>query len=131
MRGRFEYSPNLPCIEAYASELNQVWTNIIDNAVDAMNGKGEITLKTYEEADQVVVEIIDNGPGIPKEIQSRILEPFFTTKPPGQGTGLGLHISHDIVANRHHGQLLVKSKPGETKFQIILPKQINGEDNHV
>ena len=126
-----EYSPNLPRIEAYASELNQVWTNIIDNAVDAMNGKGEITLRTKEENDQVVVEISDNGPGIPKDIQSRILEPFFTTKPPGQGTGLGLHISHDIVVNRHHGQLLVKSKPGETKFQIILPKQINGEDNHV
>ena len=126
-----EYSPELPRIEAYASELNQVWTNIIDNAVDAMNGKGEITIRTQDDGDQVLVEIIDNGPGIPKEIQSRILEPFFTTKPPGQGTGLGLHISHDIVVNRHHGQLLVKSKPGETKFQIILPKQINGEENNV
>ncbi len=126
-----EYSPELPRIEAYASELNQVWTNIIDNAVDAMDGKGQITIRTYEERDQVVVEIIDDGPGIPKEIQSRILEPFFTTKPPGQGTGLGLHISHDIVVNRHRGQLLVKSKPGETNFKIVLPKQINGEVNHV
>lgn len=126
-----EYSPGLPRIEAYASELNQVWTNIIDNAVDAMNGKGEITIRTQEENDQVVVEIIDNGPGIPKEIQSRILEPFFTTKPPGQGTGLGLHISHDIVANRHHGRLLMKSRPGETKFRIILPKKINEEESHV
>jgi signal transduction histidine kinase len=120
-----EYSPDLPRIEAYASELNQVWTNIIDNAVDAMNGKGEIKIKTYEEDQRVIVEIADNGPGIPGEIQSRIFEPFFTTKAPGQGTGLGLHISHDIIANRHHGQLTVKSKPGETKFRVILPKQIN------
>jgi signal transduction histidine kinase len=120
-----EYSPNLPRIEAYASELNQVWTNIIDNAVDAMHRKGEIRIKTYEEDHHVIVEIADNGPGIPKDIQSRIFEPFFTTKAPGQGTGLGLHISHDIIANRHHGQLLVESKPGETKFKIILPKKIN------
>jgi len=120
-----EYSSNLPRIEAYASELNQVWTNIIDNAADAMGGKGEITLKTYQEDHHVVVEIIDNGPGIPENIQSRIYEPFFTTKPPGKGTGLGLHISHDIVANRHHGQLLVESKPGETKFKVILPERIS------
>jgi signal transduction histidine kinase len=122
-----EYSANLPRIEAFASELNQVWTNIIDNAIDAMNGKGEIKIKTYQEDNRVIVEIADNGPGIPEEIQSRILEPFFTTKAPGQGTGLGLHISHDIVANRHHGQLLVESRPGETKFKVILPKQIKGE----
>ncbi|MGZ9224350.1 MAG: ATP-binding protein [Anaerolineales bacterium] len=125
-----EYSPNLPQIEAFASELNQVWTNIIDNAIDAMNGKGEIKIKTYHEDNRVIVEITDNGSGIPEEIQSRILEPFFTTKAPGQGTGLGLHISHDIVANRHHGQLLVESKPGETKFKVILPKQIKGENKH-
>lgn len=116
-----EYSPSLPRIEAYASELNQVWTNIIDNAVDAMNGKGEIKIKTYKEDHRVVIEIADNGPGIPDKIQSRIFEPFFTTKAPGQGTGLGLHISHDIIVNRHHGQLLVESKPGATKFKIILP----------
>ena len=125
-----EYSPNLPHIEAYASELNQVWTNIIDNAIDAMNGKGEIKVRTYVEDQRVIVEIIDNGPGIPEEIQSRIFEPFFTTKAPGHGTGLGLHISHDIIANRHHGQLLVESKPGETKFKVILPKQIKGENKH-
>jgi len=125
-----EYSANLPHIEAYASELNQVWTNIIDNAVDAVSGKGEIILRTYEEDGHVVVEIIDNGPGIPEEIQTRIYEPFFTTKPPGKGTGLGLHISHDIIANRHHGQLLVESKPGETKFKAVLPIQIRGEKNH-
>jgi len=116
-----EYSQNLPHIEAYASELNQVWTNIIDNAIDAMNGKGEIKIRTYEEDHRVIVEIVDNGPGIPEEIQSRIFEPFFTTKAPGHGTGLGLHISHDIIANRHRGQLLVESKPGESKFKVILP----------
>ncbi len=122
-----DYSTNLPRIEAYASELNQVWTNIIDNAVDAMNGRGEITLMTYKDDNHVIVEIIDNGPGIPDEIQSRIYEPFFTTKAPGKGTGLGLHISHDIIANRHHGQLLVESKPGETKFKAVLPIQIRGD----
>jgi signal transduction histidine kinase len=125
-----EYSPSLTRIEAYASELNQVWTNIIDNAVDAMNGKGEITLRTYEEDRHVVVEIIDNGPGIPEDIQLRIYEPFFTTKPPGKGTGLGLHTSHDIIANRHHGQLLAVSKPGETKFRIVLPIQMRGAGKH-
>ncbi len=125
-----DYSPGLPRIEAYASELNQVWTNIIDNAIDAMNGKGEISLHTYAEGNHVVVEIIDNGPGIPEQIRSRIFEPFFTTKPVGQGTGLGLHISHDIIANRHHGQLLVESKPGATKFKVILPKQLKGADKH-
>ena len=119
-----EYASNLPRIEAYASELNQVWTNIIDNAIDAMNGKGEITLKTHAEDNHVVVEITDNGPGIPEEIQSRIFDPFFTTKAPGKGTGLGLHISHDIVANRHHGQLLLESKAGETTFKVILPLKL-------
>jgi len=123
-----DYDPNLPRIEAYASELNQVWTNIIDNAIDAMNGNGEITLRTYEENDQVVVEFIDNGPGVPKEIQPRIYEPFFTTKPPGQGTGLGLHVTHDIVTNRHQGLMLLESMPGKTKFKIILPKQIRKEE---
>ncbi len=120
-----DYAPNLPRIEAYASELNQVWTNIIDNAVDAMSGKGELKIKTYQKDHHVVVEITDNGPGIPEEIQSRIFEPFFTTKAPGQGTGLGLHISHDIIANHHHGQLTVQSKPGETKFRAVLPVKIN------
>jgi signal transduction histidine kinase len=119
-----EYSPNLPRIEAYASELNQVWTNIIDNAIDAMGGKGEIVLRTTMMDDKVLVEIADNGPGIPEANQTRIFEPFFTTKPPGSGTGLGLHISHDIIANRHHGQIKVESKPGETKFKVILPVRI-------
>ena len=119
-----EYSVNLPRIEAYASELNQVWTNIMDNAIDALNGRGEIILRTYAEDNHVIVEIVDNGPGIPENIRSRIYEPFFTTKPPGKGTGLGLHISHDIVANRHHGQLLVESQVGETRFKVLLPVRI-------
>jgi len=125
-----EYATDLPRIEAYASELNQVWTNIIDNAVDAMDGKGEIIIRTRREGSQVVVEIIDNGPGIPDNIRSRIFEPFFTTKPPGQGTGLGLHITHDIIVNRHHGILQVKSKPGETIFKVTLPVRIKGDESN-
>ncbi len=124
-----QYSSSLPRIEAYASELNQVWTNILDNAIDAMHGKGEISLHTYLQDDQVVIDISDNGPGIPPDIQQRIFEPFFTTKPPGLGTGLGLHISNDIVANRHHGQIKVFSKPGETLFRTILPRRIQGAQN--
>lgn len=120
-----EYAPDLPHIEAYASELNQVWTNILDNAIDAMNGRGIICLRTYAGEKHVIVEIVDNGPGIPEDICSRIFEPFFTTKAPGKGTGLGLHISHDIVANHHHGLLLVESKPGQTKFKVMLPLKIS------
>jgi signal transduction histidine kinase len=104
------------------SELNQVWTNIIDNAIDAMAGKGELTLRTFMAEKTITVEIADNGQGILPEHQTRIFEPFFTTKPPGQGTGLGLHIAHSIIA-RHQGQLHVTSQPGTTCFQIILPIQ--------
>jgi predicted CoA-binding protein/CRP-like cAMP-binding protein/anti-sigma regulatory factor (Ser/Thr protein kinase) len=124
---RREYAPNLPRIEAYASELNQVWTNIIDNAVDAMSGSGELSLRTYAKNNRVFVEISDNGPGISQEICARIFEPFFTTKPPGSGTGLGLYISHQIIANRHQGQLLVESQTGRTTFTVILPFQPKGE----
>ncbi len=115
------YTRNLPKIEAYASELNQVWTNIIDNALDAMKGEGELTLCTYPEPDNLCVEICDNGPGIPPEIQSRIFEAFFTTKPVGKGTGLGLHISYNIIVLKHHGRITVESKPGYTCFKIALP----------
>jgi signal transduction histidine kinase len=104
--------------------LNQVWTNIIDNALDAMGGQGKLVLRTYAQDGRVVVEIGDNGPGIPPEIQSRIFEPFFTTKPPGVGTGLGLHIAYDIVAQKHQGQIQVTSQPGATCFQITLPIQL-------
>jgi len=118
-----EYAPDLPHIEAYGSELNQVWTNIIDNAVDAMKGQGQLVLRTYPQDDQVVVEIADDGPGIPAEIQSRIFDPFFTTKPPGSGTGLGLHIAYNIV-QRHSGQIRVTSQPGATRFEVTLPVQL-------
>jgi signal transduction histidine kinase len=115
------YSADLPSIQAYGSELNQVWTNIIDNASAAMQGQGEIILRTRREKNWVVVEIEDNGPGIPPEIQSKIFDPFFTTKPPGEGTGLGLNISHNIIVQKHQGQISVSSQPGRTCFQIKLP----------
>ncbi|MEW6093088.1 MAG: ATP-binding protein [Chloroflexota bacterium] len=118
-----EYDANLPHIEAYGSELNQVWTNIIDNAIDAMEGKGELTLRTFSKDSKVIVEIGDTGCGIPAEIQERIFEPFYTTKPPGKGTGLGLHIAYTIV-NNHYGQIRVTSKPGMTRFQVALPVQL-------
>jgi len=114
------YAPDLPRIEAFAGELNQVWTNILDNAIDALGQSGEITIHTYRDGDQVVVELGDNGPGIPGEIQSRVFEPFFTTKPPGVGTGLGLNIAYNVI-NKHYGEIRLKSKPGETCFQVRLP----------
>lgn len=116
-----EYSPDLPKIEAYASELNQVWTNLIDNAVDAMDGQGQITIRSRREGDWVVVEIEDNGPGIPPEHQERIFDSFFTTKPPGQGSGLGLHTTYNIVVRKHRGDIKVFSRPGATCFQVWLP----------
>lgn len=116
-----EYSENLPLIHAYGSELNQVWTNIIDNALDAMNGKGEISLKTFSRDGWIIVEIKDSGPGIPEEIQSKVFDPFYTTKPPGKGTGLGLNISHNIITQKHKGEISLDSKPGETCFRIKLP----------
>ena len=116
-----EYSENLPHIQAYGSELNQVWTNIIDNAIDAMSGNGRITIKTYKENQHLVVELKNSGPGIPEDIQSKIFDPFFTTKSVGKGTGLGLNISHNIIVQKHKGEIKVKSRPGETYFQIKLP----------
>lgn len=115
------YDRNLPEINAYGSELNQVWTHLIDNAVDAMNGKGTLKITTTREGDSIRVEITDSGAGIPPEIQSRIFETFFTTKPVGQGTGLGLDIVRRIVENRHHGTIALESKPGATRFSIRLP----------
>ncbi len=121
-----DYSTDLPRIEAYASELNQVWTNIIDNAIDAMDGHGQIIIRTYREDEFIVVEIQDNGPGIPEEVRLRIFEPFFTTKGPGVGTGLGLHITNNIV-HRHDGLIQVESRPGETIFKISLPLRLKGK----
>jgi len=107
-------------VNSFGSELNQVWTNIIDNAIDAMGGKGELRVRTYREDTCVVVEIGDNGPGISPEIQSRIFEPFFTTKGVGEGTGLGLDTVQRIV-KKHKGNIQVSSKPGDTRFQVWLP----------
>jgi signal transduction histidine kinase len=118
-----EFDPDLPKIPAYAGELNQVWTNLIDNAAQAMNGTGTLTIRTAREDDCVLVEIGDTGPGIPAAIQKRIFEPFFTTKPVGEGTGLGLDIAWRIVVNKHHGDLRVESVPGDTRFQVRLPIQ--------
>jgi signal transduction histidine kinase len=115
-----EYDPALPTILARGSELNQVWTNLIDNAVDAMKGRGRITLITRCEADFVMVEVADNGPGIPPDVLPRIFEPFFTTKEIGVGTGLGLDISYRIV-QQHDGTMEVHSQPGHTRFIIRLP----------
>jgi signal transduction histidine kinase len=116
-----DYAPGLPRIPAYPGELNQVWTNLIDNAADAMAGTGTLTVRTSADRDQLLVDFGDTGPGIPREVQPRIFEPFFTTKPVGQGTGLGLDISWRIVVNRHHGDLRVESAPGSTHFLVRLP----------
>ncbi len=116
-----DYDRRLPAVPGYAGELNQVWTNLIDNAVAAMAGKGTLTVRTAPDRDGVLVEIGDTGPGVPPEISERIFEPFFTTKPVGQGTGLGLDISWRIVVNKHHGDLRVESVPGDTRFRVWLP----------
>ena len=116
-----DYDRTLPKIPAYASELNQVWTNLVDNAVDAMGGQGTLTITTSRDGDSVLVEFADTGPGVPEEIRNRIFEPFFTTKPVGQGTGLGLDISYRIIVNKHHGDLRVESSPGDTRFRVLLP----------
>lgn len=119
-----EYAEDLPRIEAYAGELNQVWTNIIDNAVDAMEGTGELHIRTYRDGERVVVEIEDSGPGIPEEAQAHLFDPFYTTKPLGQGTGLGLNITYNIIVQKHHGDIRVFSEPGRTCFQIRLPLRL-------
>jgi signal transduction histidine kinase len=118
-----EYDRDLPKIPAYPAELNQVWTNIIDNALGAMGGEGTLTLRTWGENEQVRIEIGDTGPGIPDDIKPRIFEPFFTTKPVGEGTGLGLDISFKIVVERHQGDLRVESEPGNTRFEVCLPTE--------
>jgi|SRR5579862_122782 len=107
-------------VNSFGSELNQVWTNIIDNAIDAMGGKGILRVRTYREDDCVVVEIGDNGPGISSEVEAHIFEPFFTTKGVGEGTGLGLDTVQRIV-KKHRGNIQVASKPGDTRFQVWLP----------
>ncbi len=115
-----EYDRSLPRICASGSELNQVWTNLIDNAADAMNGKGELRIRTSRAGNSVQVDIVDNGHGIPPEVKTHLFEPFFTTKGVGEGTGLGLDTVNRIV-RQHRGQVRVESRPGETKFQVSLP----------
>ncbi|AGL19947.1 ATP-binding protein [Actinoplanes sp. N902-109] len=116
-----DYDRTLPQVPAHPAELNQVWTNIIDNAVQAMNGAGTLTVSTFRKDDYVVVSIGDTGPGIPEELRKRVFEPFFTTKPVGEGTGLGLDISYRIVTNGHGGDIHVQSQPGDTRFLVKLP----------
>jgi signal transduction histidine kinase len=116
-----EYDRSLPSIPAYAAELNQVWTNLIDNAIGAMGPSGTLTVRTSRDEDFLAVAIGDTGPGVPEEIRSRIFEPFFTTKPFGEGTGLGLDISWRIIVNKHHGDLKLESRPGATWFVARLP----------
>ena len=115
-----EYAADLPRITAYGGALNQIWTNLIANAIDAMNGQGKLWIRTARQGDHILVEVADDGPGIPPDIQGRIFEPFFTTKPQGEGTGLGLDTAYRIV-RKHRGEIRVTSEPGNTCFQVRLP----------
>ena len=116
-----EYADDLPPVPGSGSELNQVWTNLLDNAIGALGESGTITITTARENDVVTVTIADDGPGIPEAEQGRVFEPFFTTKGPGEGTGLGLETTYRIVVERHHGNVAVESQPGETRFTVTLP----------
>jgi signal transduction histidine kinase len=115
-----EYEKDLPNIPGRGSELNQVWTNLIDNAIDAVEGRGSITVKAYTEGARVVVEVVDDGSGIPRAAQVHVFEPFYTTKDIGAGTGLGLATVWRIVTD-HGGEILLRSEPGETRFTVKLP----------
>jgi signal transduction histidine kinase len=115
-----EYGQDIPKVCAYGGELNQVWTNLLDNAIEAMGGQGTLGIRTVRELDRVLVEIRDNGPGIPPDVQPHIFEPFFTTKGVGEGTGLGLDTVCRILRN-HHGEVKVVSQPGDTRFRVYLP----------
>jgi signal transduction histidine kinase len=121
-----DYDRTLPAVPGYPAELNQVWTNLIDNAVGAMGQTGTLTIRTVRDGERLCVEIGDTGPGIGPEIRSRIFEPFFTTKPVGEGTGLGLDISYRIVVEKHHGDIRVESAPGDTRFRVLLPLTESG-----
>jgi len=117
-----EFADDLPELEVRGSELNQVWTNLIDNAIDAMEGRGTLTVRAEADpdGDGVRISICDTGPGIPADVRQRLFEPFFTTKPPGKGTGLGLHITHNVIGG-HGGRVEVDSEPGRTCFEVTLP----------
>ena len=118
-----DYASDAPRVEANPGELNQVWTNLIDNAVDAMNGSGTLRISTRADDEQLVVEIADSGPGMAADVQARAFEPFFTTKDVGKGTGLGLDISRRIIVDRHHGQISIDSRPGQTVVRVRLPSR--------
>ena len=119
-----DYADDVPRIEANPGELNQVWTNLIDNAIDAMDGDGTLRISTRLSGDDVVVEIADTGPGMPPEVQARAFEPFFTTKDVGKGTGLGLDISRRIVVDRHHGEITIDARPDGTVLRVRLPRLV-------
>jgi signal transduction histidine kinase len=116
-----EFGTDVPMIEAYAGELNQVRTNLIDNAVDAMGESGTLRVATRVEDGEVVIEIADTGPGMPPDVAARAFEPFYTTKDVGKGTGLGLDIARRIIVERHRGQIMIDSRPGETVLRVKLP----------
>jgi signal transduction histidine kinase len=118
-----DYDDHLPHILANESELNQVWTNLIDNAIDAMDGHGQVQVRTQHDEHAVLVEIVDQGRGIPPELQSRIFDPFFTTKEVGKGTGLGLDIVRRIIVDHFHGEISFESAPGDTRFLIRVPRR--------
>jgi len=121
-----DYQPIPLLVDSFGSELNQVWTNLIDNAIDAMGGKGDLRVRTFREDGCVVVEIADNGPGIPEDVKPHIFEPFFTTKGVGEGTGLGLDTVQRIV-KKHRGNIQMNSVPGNTRFQVRIP-MANGKN---
>jgi signal transduction histidine kinase len=121
-----DYGTGVPPIEAHPAELNQVWTNIIDNAIDAMDGQGTLRISTRAAPEHVVIEIADTGPGMPAEVAARAFEAFYTTKDVGQGTGLGLDIARRIIVERHHGEIAIDSRPGETILRVVLPSRLDG-----
>ncbi|MGZ6804463.1 MAG: sensor histidine kinase, partial [Nocardioidaceae bacterium] len=121
-----QYGADVPRLEAYAGELNQVWTNLIDNAIDAMDGTGTLTVTTRTDGDTVVVEIADTGPGVPPEVAERAFEAFFTTKEVGKGTGLGLDIARRIVVERHGGGIALDSGPTGATVRVTLPLRRSG-----
>ncbi len=116
-----DYAPDVPAVDAFPGELNQVWTNLIDNALDAMAGRGTLRVSTRREGDEVVVEVADTGPGMAPEVAARAFEAFFTTKDVGEGTGLGLDIARRIVVERHGGQIIIHSDPGNNVMEVRLP----------
>ncbi len=117
-----EYAENIPAIECQSNALNQVWTNLINNGIEAMLGQGDIVIRVYpiEDAQKVVIEIEDHGPGIPDDVRERIFEPYFTTKPKGEGTGLGLAITMEIL-KKHNAEISLDTEPGKTCFKVTLP----------